>query len=163
MSSVVKTLTPFRDKEILEGALKNLSIGYTLQANDIITDRQDYYGFEKFIFVDGVYKFQHDSSADIGGKSNYNEYPASWRLNWKGWNSVNAFLTSVEKEYNILYTAKIEKLAEIERKRIEEERKKYIAAQEQKILEKAKQLGYKIDKRVEKDSNIQLVLVKRTY
>lgn len=161
MSSVVKTLTPFIDREVLEEALKELHIGYSLQGSSIITDRKDYYGFEKFILVGSVYKFQHDSSADIGGQSRYKEYPTSWQSNWKGWSSVNAFLKDIEKAYNKHYTIKLEKLAEAARQRIEAERQKYVAEQEEKIKEKAKKLGYKIEKRIEKNKRIQLVLVKR--
>ena len=48
MSAVVKTATPFINKELLLQALKNIGCNFTLQGNDILTDRKDYYGFQSF-------------------------------------------------------------------------------------------------------------------
>ena len=170
MSAVVKTVTPFIDKECLLKALDNLGIKYTIKQNEIVTERVDYYGNQKFIYQDGRYKFQHDSSAN---RQNYR-----WRnLNFKKWKTVSSFLEAVEKEYNKFYAEKIaelerlkqEALAEQERirleqeqKRIEEERKAFVEKQKQAIIEKAKARGYTVkEKKV--GNKIKLVLVRHTY
>ena len=170
MSAVVKTATPFIDRECLLKALDKLEVKYTIKQNDIITERVDYYDYQKFVYLNGRYKFQHDSSAN---RQNYH-----WRnLNVKKWKTVSSFLQAVEKEYNNFYA---EKLAEIERKRqealaeaekkrleeeakrLEEERKAFIEKQKKAIIEKAKAKGYSVkEKKVGK--KIKLVLVRHTY
>lgn len=170
MSAVVKTVTPFIDRECLLKALDKLDVKYTIKGKEIITERVDYYNNQKFILQNGHYKFQHDSSA------NRQNYP--WRnLNVKEWKTVSSFLQAVETEYNKFYA---EKLAEIERKRqealakaerkrleeearrLEEERKAFVEKQKQAIIEKAKAKGYSIkEKKVGK--KVKLVLVRHTY
>ncbi len=170
MSAVVKTVTPFINKEILLEALDCLEFKYTIRTNEIITERVDYYGNQKFVFINGRYQFQHDSSA------NRINYP--WRnLNVKNLKTVNDFLQTVEKEYNRIYKEKLaelerirqEQLAEQERirleeeaRRIEEERKAFVEQQKKNIIEKAKAKGYSVkEKKVGK--KIKLVLVRQTY
>jgi hypothetical protein len=53
-------------------------------------------------------------------------------------------------------------LAEAERRRVEEERRKLVEAQRQAIHEKAKKMGYRVQETREGDS-LRLVLVKRVY
>ncbi len=178
MSAVIKTVTPFIDRECLLKALDKLGVKYSLKKNEIVTERRDYYGLQKFIFQNGRYKFQHDSSAEVNEyKRRWGTYPSGWKANWKQWNSVSEFLQAVEKEYNHFYQ---KKLAEIERKRqealeeaerkrleaeakrLEEERKAFVEKQKQAIIEKAKAKGYSVkEKKVGK--KIKLVLVRHTY
>ncbi len=170
MSAVVKTVTPFIDKECLLKALDKLDVKYTIKQNEIVTERVDYYSNQKFVYQNGHYKFQHDSSA------NRQNYP--WRnLNVKEWKTVSGFLEVVEKEYNQVYAEKIaelerlrqEALAEQERirlekeiKRIEEERKAFVEKQKQAIIEKAKAKGYSVkEKKV--NNKVKLILVRHTY
>jgi len=170
MSAVVKTVTPFIDKECLLKALDKLEVKYTIKQNEIVTERVDYYNNQSFIFYNGRYQFQHDSSA------NRQNYP--WRnLNVKEWKTVSDFLQAVETEYNKFYA---EKLAEVERKyqqalekaekqrleaeakRLEAERKAFVEKQKKAIIEKAKAKGYSIkEKKV--GNKIKLVLVRHTY
>ena len=166
MSAVVKTLTPFIDKEILLKALDKLGVKYKLNGDNIITERRDYYGQQIFIWEDHVYKFRHDSSAELSEYlKRWGHYPNGWKENWKDWNSVSSFLQAVEKEYNKLYK---EKLAELERKRLQEERrrmeeqrKSMIEKQKQQIIEKAREKGYYVkEKKV--GNKIKLILVRHT-
>ena len=153
MSAVVKTVTPFIDKKCLLKALDELGVEYTIEQNEIVTERIDYQGNQKFIYADGRYKFQYDSYQAI-------------RKNYKEFSTVNKFLQAVEKEYNIFYE---EKLAELERKRLEEEakrleekRKAFIEKQKKAIIAKAKAKGYSVkEKKV--GNKIKLVLVRHTY
>jgi len=164
MSAVIKTTTPFIDKECLLKALDKLMVKYTVEQNDIITERIDYQGNQKFIFVRGKYKFQYDSYTAI-------------RKNWKQWKTTSSFLSSVEKEYIFIYNNKLAKLerlrqealAEQERIRIEEElrrieaeRKAFVEKQRKTIIEKAKAKGYSIQEKKVKNK-IKLILVKHTY
>jgi len=164
MSAVVKTVTPFIDKKCLLKALDKLGVEHTIKQNEIITERVDYQGNQKFIYIGGRYKFQYDSYQAI--KKNYKEF-----------SNVKEFLQAVETEYNKFY---VEKLAEIERKRqqalaeaerkrleaeakrLEAERKAFVEKQKKAIIEKAKAKGYSIkEKKVE--NKIKLVLVRHTY
>ncbi len=140
MSSVVILQTLMVDKESVCDALKQNGETFFISGNDIIITSQT---STSFSLSNTGYKL-------ITASYSQTAHNQEW-------------LKKISNSYQNCFNQKLQRLAEEERKRIEEERKKYIAAQEQKILEKAKQLGYKIDKRVEKDSNIQLVLVKRTY
>ena len=153
MSAIVKTITPFIDKECLLKALDKLGVEYTIKQNEIITERIDFQGNQKFIYIGGRYKFQYDSYQAI-------------RKNYKEFSTVKKFLQAVEKEYNKFYE---NKLAEIERKRLEEEakrleeeRKAFIEKQKKAIIEKAKAKGYSVkEKKVE--NKIKLVLVRHIY
>lgn len=158
MSAVVKTVTPFIDKECLLKALGKLDIKYSEIANQIKTQNQI------FIFRDGHYILDVYSH-------NYQT------ISWNNYKNKNTFLQAVEKEYNQIY---IEKLAEIERKRqealveaerkrleeeakrLEEERKAFVEKQKQSIIKKAKAKGYSVEeKKIGK--KIKLVLVRHTY
>ncbi|MCC5945689.1 MAG: hypothetical protein JJT94_12200 [Bernardetiaceae bacterium] len=170
MSAVVKTTTPFINKEMLLQALDCLDFKYTIKGNEIVTERVDYYGNQKFVLTNGRYQFLHDSSA------NRTVYP--WRnLNIKEFKTVSNFLVAVEKEYNRIYAEKLaelerirqEQLAEQERirleeemKRIEQERIAYVEKQKQAIIQKAKEQGYSIqEKKV--NNKVKLVLTRNTY
>ncbi len=178
MSAVVRTATPFIDKECLLKALDNLGVKHKVIGKEIITERRDYYGQQKFVFQGGRYKFQHDSSAEVEQyKKRWGTYPNAWKANWKQWQSVSEFLKAVEKEYSKLYAEKLaeieqkrqEALAETERKRLEEEakrleaeRKAFVEKQKQTIIEKAKAKGYAVkEKKV--GNKVKLVLVRHTY
>ncbi len=164
MSAVVKTITPFINKEMLLQALDCLNFKYTVSENTIITERTDYRGNQKFIFANGKYVFQHDSDQFL------------WRAFNKN-NSVSSFLEAIEKEYNRIYAEKLEELerirqeqlAEQERirleeeiKRIEQERIAYVEKQKQTIIQKAKEQGYSVqEKKV--NNKIKLILHRNTY
>lgn len=158
MSAVVKTVTPFIDKECLLKALDKLEVKYTINGNQIKSQNQN------FIYRNGRYTLDVYSH-------NYQS------INWNNYKNKNTFLQAVEKEYNQFYAEKLaelerrrqEALAEAERKRLEtearrleEERKAFVEKQKQTIIEKAKAKGYSVkEKKVGK--KIKLVLVRHTY
>lgn len=149
MSSVVTTLTPFVEKDVLLCALQDLGVSYTESGQNILTEREDYQGNQTFVWTNGQFFFQHER---------YRE-----RLDtFKEWKTTDSFLKAVETAYQNQYTLKLERLAEAERLRLEAERAAFVVAQEQRIVEKAKALGYKVEKRTEKDKGVQFVLVKRS-
>jgi len=130
MSSVVKTVTPFIDRELLLQALDAVGCKYTISGDTIITDRSDYYGKQKFQFKNGRYCFLHDSSADnmVFGPS----YP--WgNIDLKQYKTVSEFLKATGQAYNNLHKKRLE---ELEKKRLaaiaeaERLRKEQMAEQE---------------------------------
>ena len=174
MSSIVKTVTPFINEELLLKALDAIGCKYQVVGNEIITDRTDYYGRQKFVFQNNRYCFFHDSSAErfIHGP----RYP--WgNIDLKQHKKVSEFLKSVEDAYNEVYRKRLEELerlrleaaAEAERKRLEEERlrlererQEYVEKQRTSIIAKAKEMGYYVQEKKVKET-IKLVLVRTTY
>lgn len=159
MSAVVKTITPFINQEFLLKALDAIGCKYTLQGNEIVTERVDYYGNQKFVFVNGRFVLQHDSSA--------NQEQYFWRnLNFKEYKTVSSFLEAVEEKYRFFYNQKMEELEkqrqEEERIRLENERKAFVEKQKQAIIAKAKEKGYSVKEENVK-GKIKLVLVRNTY
>ncbi len=167
MSAVVKTTTPFINKEILLQALKNIGCNFTLQGNEILTERKDYYGLQKFSLNNGRYVFLHDSSADEGARymTQIGGYP--WgNIKNQEYKSVSEFLKSVENEYQSLYQKKLEEIElkrlEEEKIRLEKERIEFVEKQKTTIIERAKEQGYSIKEENVK-GKIKLVLVRNTY
>jgi len=167
MSAVVKTTTPFINKELLIQTLENIGCNYTLEGNEILTDRKDYYGLQKFSLNNGRYVFFHDSSAEEGARymTQIGGYP--WgNIKNQEYKSVSEFLKSVEKEYQSLYQKKLEELElhrlEEEKIRLEQERLAFIDKQKTTIIERAKEQGYSIREENIK-GKIKLVFVRNTY
>jgi hypothetical protein len=168
MSSVVRTITPFINKELLLKALEAVDCKYQIQGDIICTDRQDYYGSQKFILQNGRYAFEHEKNTESYSWSN---------INMKQYKASSSFLSAVEKEYNAIYKKRLEELerkrlaaiaeeerkrAEEEKQRLERERKEYVAKQRDAVIAKAKEQGYDIQETVV-DNKIKLVLVQTTY
>jgi hypothetical protein len=112
MSSVVKTITPFINRDLLLQALDKIGCNYTISGNEIITDRQDYYGKQKFVFRNGKFVFLHDSSAE---NMRFGPHYPWGNIDLKEYKKVSSFLNVVEKEYNAIYKYQLE---ELERKRL---------------------------------------------
>lgn len=158
MSSVVKTITPFIDKDILCAALEECGCKCTIQGDRIVTDIRDWMlGFQTF-------------ERDRSGKYMLLAYSHTDR-------NQAAFVSKIETHYNALYQKRLEEIelarqqaiAEAERKRLEEEkirleneRKAFVEKQKNAIIEKAKSKGYYVKEEKVKNK-IKLVLVKRTY
>ncbi len=174
MSSVVKTITPFIDKEILCAALEKCGCKYQIQGSVILTDRKDYYGLQKFSFQDGRYVFMHDSSAE---NMRFGPHYPWGNIDLQQYKTVSSFLENVENHYNVLYQKRLEEIelarqqaiAEAERQRLEqerirmeEERKAFVEKQKKSIIEKAKAKGYSV-KETKVNNKIKLVLVRHTY
>lgn len=162
MSAVIKTTTPFVVQEALFNALAQL--GYEpvllnesnlnayrhrgiLQVGDIVTNRQDYYGNQHFRLLNDQWVLRHDSSEMNGrliGKTS------------KQYQKVGVFLKELEAEYAVQYQSHLEKLAELERQRIEEERIARVEATRKRAIEQAKAQGYVV-KEKHVNGKIQLV------
>lgn len=157
MSSIVKTTTPFINRELLCEALKAIGCKYDIHGNTILTDRQDYFGRQKFELINGRFAFLHDSDAGryLWGNINGQQYK-----------TVSDFLKQVENAYNESYRKRLEELEhlrlEAERKRLEQERLEFVEKQKQTIIAKAKAQGYSIREERVKDKT-KLVLVRNTY
>jgi len=168
MSSVVRTATPFINRELLLKALDAVGCGYTIQGNEILTDRQDYYGAQKFVLQNSRYVFIHEKHAQ-----NY-----SWgNINMQQYKSSSSFIAAVGREYNSIYAKQLEELerkrlaavaeeerkkAEKEKQRLERERKEFVEKQKTAIIAKAKEQGYDIQETMV-DNKVKLVLVQTTY
>jgi DNA gyrase/topoisomerase IV subunit A len=188
MSSVVKTRTPFINKQLLLQALEAIGCVYSIEGDTVITDRVDYRGKQKFVFKNGKYLFVHESG-DFGLRQYGDERHKP----------AHIFLGEVEKAYNAIYKKQIENLerrrlaaiaeaerlrkeqsaeqerlhllvkaeeerkqAEAEKLKFEQERKEYVAKQRTAIIERAKEQGYDIQETVA-GNKIKLILVQTTY
>jgi DNA-binding transcriptional regulator YhcF (GntR family) len=148
MSSRVKTVMPFINKEILCRALTAVGCGYAINGNTITTARKDYTGKQLFELINGRYAFVHETNDKT-------RYPDRWkRIDTE----IMDFLAKVEKEYNAIYRQQTEE----ERRRLEEERRAFVEKQRQTVIANAKAEGYDVrEERLE--NKIKLVLVRTTY
>jgi hypothetical protein len=147
MSAIIKTTTPFIDLECLCEALKAVGCGLRIEGNKVITDRQDVrLGFQEF------------------QKDNYGRY-VLFAYSHTDRNQAD-FIRLVEKQYNVIYQNKLEEVERLrleeEKKRLEEERLVFIDKQKATIIERAKEQGYSIKEENIK-GKIKLVLVRNTY
>lgn len=159
MSAVIRSITPFLEKELLLQALSDLEIEHRLthvsghERIEVLTSGQ------YFVFEDGRYKLVYDTDYA------FMSYAQRGR-NQKSWRDAASFLKSVEVQYNELYDRRLAELIrlqeEAERIRIEEERRQYVQQQKEAILQKAKEQGYEVKEKMI-GTKIQLVLVKHTY
>ncbi|MDW7776158.1 MAG: hypothetical protein SCH39_07485 [Methanosarcinales archaeon] len=156
MSAVIKTVTPFTNQELLLEALDELGVGCHVEGRKIITDRQDYYGHQIFeLSNNGAFHFQHDSSAE---RTNY-----QWRaINFREWKTVTSFLEAVDQAYKTAYGRMLDHLAEEERQREEERKRKYVEDVRQETIARARAQGYAI-KESKQSGKIQLVLTRTIY
>ena len=69
MSVVVKTLTPFTECNVLIEALASLNVSTTVNGTNIITDRHDYQGQQRFVWNGNAYLFSRES---------YSRFPDIW-------------------------------------------------------------------------------------
>lgn len=162
MSAVIKTTTPFAVQEALFEAL--VALGYEpvllternlanhvyrgqLQIGDIVTNRQDYYGKQHFRLMNDHWVLRHDSSEMDGRLISKTS---------KKYQNVSMFLKELEVEYAVQYQSHLKKLAELERQRIEEERKARVEATRKRAIEQAKAQGYVV-KEKHINGKIQLV------
>jgi hypothetical protein len=155
MSAIVKTITPFIDKQLLLLAMEGLGLRYSLQGEDIVTERVDYYGAQKFVWSQGQYLFQHDSSAT--------QQVYHWRnLNVKEYKTVGSFLEAVEKQYVLHYNRQLEEAEQARQDELERQRKAFVQQQKETIVAKAKEQGYEVREKIV-GQKIQLVMVKHNY
>lgn len=162
MSAVITTVTPFVIQEVLLQALEIIGAEpvlittenqgqylhrKTIQSQDIVTNRSDYYGPQYFRCVNGVWGLLHDSSQ------------MQIRVTQKQYQDVSAFLSELGGVYEQQYVLYQERLAEQERQRIEAERQARVEATRLSVIEKARKQGYSV-KEVSNNGKIQLVLTR---
>jgi len=147
MSAVVKTVTPFIDKECLLKALDKLELAYTLKDKQIRTKKQ-VFNLKNGHYTLDVYSYNYKS------------------IDWNDYKNKNSFLKAIETEYNLFYIEKIEKIKKLkqeqELKKLEEERKAFVENQKQQIIKKAKAKGYSVKEKMVKNK-VKLILVRHTY
>lgn len=151
MSAVIKTLTPFIEQDILLEALNSLNVEYHVNNGLIITNRVDYQGHQQFQFTNGKYHLIHDSD-EFGGRLSRNTLNNDYQ-------PIKQFLSKLEGAYKSVYQKKMERIAETERIRMEEAKKKYVQATKEKAIAQAKTQGYSI-KESEVNGKIKLVLTR---
>lgn len=165
MSAVIKTTTPFVSCNLLCEALDALSVSYSVQKDQIITNLRDYYGNQIFIYDSKSrrYLFQHDSSAN----GRYLPYP--WGMDVKQWGTVSSFLQKVDLEYKKAFqrleirVAEEKKLEEECRLKEEQERKHlFVENRKREIISKAREKGYSV-KETKQGDKVHLVLVRTQY
>ena len=162
MSAVITTATPFTIKDVLVNTLDELgyeptiitdeniaTFGHSnpLQIDDIVTNRQDYYGNQYFRFMDGQWVLLHDSSEMNGRLVSKTS---------KQYQTVGLFLKELSTEYTNQYNIHLECLAELEKQRVEAERKARVEATRKRAIEQAKAQGYVV-KEKHVNGKIQLV------
>jgi hypothetical protein len=162
LSAVITTATPFTIQDVLVNALDILGYEPTivtidntntfnhsnpLQVSDIITNRQDYYGNQYFRLVNDLWVLFHDSSEMNGRLVSKTS---------KQYQSVGLFLKELSTEYTRQYDIYLEHLAELEKQRLEAERKARVEETRKKAIEQAKAQGYVV-KEKHVNGKIQLV------
>lgn len=167
MSAVIKTTTPFVIEEVLIEALTavgaepvritslNQQAGRYrggLLVGDILTNRSDYYGPQHFRFDGNRWILRHDSSEMNGHISSM--------LAEKHYSKVGRFLDEVASAYANAHQGYLQRIAEQERIRLEEERKARIEATRQQAIAKAKAQGYSVKESINRKGQIQLVLTR---
>jgi hypothetical protein len=163
MSSIVKTVTPFLNREMLLLALDSIGCRYAIRGSDIIMLQDER---QNFVWDSVFGRFRFSYYSHNYRESDFNELKAT-----------NNFLAPLEKSYNDIYRKKLEELerlrlkaeADAERKHLEEERlrlererQEYVEKQRTHIIAKAKEKGYSVQEKKEK-GKIKLVLVRTTY
>ncbi|HUX12447.1 MAG TPA: hypothetical protein VMW87_05430 [Spirochaetia bacterium] len=142
MSSIVKLATPLLDHECVVEALRQPGARCTLGKTTIERIELTYNGQNMSLV-----------KAPLGYILEYrNDYNRAGIPEW---------LSTVDQLYRAQVVEKEKRIAEEERRRIEEEKARLRAEQERLVVEKARVMGYRLDKRAEKDGSIRLVLVRR--
>ena len=170
MSAVIKTLTPFTSEELLLEALADVGAEPILISNhsvlsqvthrgqisvgDILTNRQDYNGVQYFRKVGRSYQISHDAEEHRGS--------IHGRTHDRNYRRIAEFLGQVESAYNSARERLLERLAEEERQKMEQERVARVEATRQQVLERAKAQGYSVREHREA-GKIQLVLTRTVY
>lgn len=90
----------------------------------------------------------------------FNKYDAYDRINA---NSKADEISQVESLYVKNFNIYLEKIAEEERVKLEEEKRIIREEKADLIIKNAKKQGYKLKKQIKKDNTIQLVMQKRIY
>ena len=170
MSAVVRTTTPFVIESVLITALADMGAepvklnaenifryrhNGSLRVGDILTNRSDYNGRQHFRLENARWVLRHDSE-EMNGRV------ISQSAMTPGYQRVGRFLQGLGEAYQRAYKEHIERLEELEKQRIEEERKAHVEAIRQNAIAKARSQGYQI-KENRANGKIQLVLTRTVF
>ncbi len=160
MSAYITLVTPMIDEECLIAAIVDQGIAQSVIERS--STPIDLRGWQAGRKANIVLRKEHtgDHYNDIGFLKTTTGYTAILSNDHarfgQGW------LSSVSTRYQAHWTAKQERLAAAERRRLEEERHRVVEAQRQAVHERAKKMGYQV-KETREGEKIRMVLVKRTY
>lgn len=164
MSAYITLLTPMTDQECLLTALADLGFDAAkVEVHATPVNLMGYFGDRRAQSANIVIRRQHIGSAsnDVGFLASATGYQALV----SGYDHPrfgNEWLTHLNNRYQSHWTAKQERLAAEELRRLEEERQRLVEAQRHAVHERAKKMGYRVQETREGET-IRMVLVKRTY
>lgn len=164
MSAYITLATPMTDQECLLEALEELGFGNDkVEVHPEGTALVGYEGRRRQQQAHVVIRRQHVGSAsnDIG----FEHTSTGFRAHVSGYDHPRfggGWLSRLASSYQEHHRAKLARLAEQERLRLEEERRQLVEAQRQAVHQKAKKMGYRVEETREGDK-LRLVLVKRVY
>ena len=157
-------LTPMTDQECLLAALADLGFDSTkVEVHASPVNLVGYAGDRRAQTANIVIRRQHVGAAsnDVGflaSAMGYQAFVSGYdhpRLG-PGW------LTQLNRQYQSHWTAKQERIAAEELRRMEADRQRVVETQRQAVYERAKKMGYRVQETREGET-IRMVLVKRTY
>lgn len=164
MSAYMTLMTPMTDQECLLAALAEF--GFASDKVEVHSDPVNLVGYEgnrRSQSAHIVIRRQHigSSSNDVGFLASATGYQA-FVSGYDHPKFGSDWLAKLNERYQARWTAKVERLAEAERRRVEEERRRLVETQRQAVQERARKMGYEV-KEAREGNAIRMVLVKRTY
>ena len=164
MSAYIEIPMAITDRECLLKALEDMGFGYEkLEVHNTARKLEGYMGTRRMNTAEIVIsrKYVGGSSNDLGFKKTNKGYifiVSKYDKRRFG----SEWLSDLTGKYKVHYHHKLEKLAEDERKRIEEEKRLAREERKKSVIQKAKQMGYMVKEEMV-GKQIQLVLVRREY
>lgn len=164
MSAYMTMLTPMTDQECLLAALTDLGFDATkVEVHETPSNLVGYAGDRRTQTANIVIRRQHVGSAsnDVGFLASATGYLALV----SGYDHPRfgaGWLTQLDSRYQTHWSAKQERIAAEELRRLEDERQRVVEAQRLAVHERAKTMGYRVQETREGET-IRMVLVKRTY
>ena len=164
MSAYITLATPMTDHDCLLEALEEL--GFDRDKVEVHAEGTALVGYEgrrREQQAHIVIRRQHVGAAsnDIG----FERTPTGFRAHVSGYDHPRFggdWLSRLAASYQEHHRLKLDRLAEQERLRVEEERRQLVEAQRQAVHQKAKRMGYRVQETREGDK-LRLALVKRVY
>jgi hypothetical protein len=164
MSAYITLATPMTDQQCLLEALADLGFDSTkVEVFEQAEQLQGYQGDRRQQRAHVIIRRQFVGSAsnDIG----FERTETGFRAYVSGFDHPrfgNQWLDQLRNRYQVHHETKLARLAEAERQRQEEERRRLVESQRQAIHKKAKSMGYRVQETRQGDK-LRLVLVKRVY
>lgn len=164
MSAYLQLLTPMTDQECLLEALADLGFdGSKVEVHATPQHLVGYGGDRRAQVAHVIIRRRNVGAAsnDVGFLAS----PTGFQAFVSGYDHPRfgaGWLSHLGGRYQVHSAAKQERLAAEERRRQEEERQRLVEAQRQAVLERARQMGYRVQETREGET-VRLVLVRRTY